>query len=605
MLHKEDFGEGKNIEFKREIPKRHEKFLKDVIAFSNSTGGKIFIGIEDETNEVIGIGEKNPFKLADDISNMIFDSCTPIIDPEITVQTLEEKTVLVVEVFPGRVRPYYIKSFGKERGTYIRINGTSRPVDDRKLKELELEGQKISYDTLPEIDMEYSEQEAKELCKAMEKVVYDVQTTYVTKAIQETLLVSEKNTEKTEIINKMTIEKLEDLGLLCRIGKELQPTHAFRLMTKNKIRYAKIQCALFKGTERDIFIDKREFDGPLYAQLENAYQFVLKHINLSAKIEGLHRKESYELPVRTIRELITNAVVHRSYLDESCIQVCVYDDRIEVTSPGMLYGGLDMQSAKSGKSKCRNTAIAESFRYMGLIEAWGTGIPRMIKECREYGLREPVFEELGDSIRVTLFRKNEELEMRKRAENIQNTENKYQYMNNINSENLASVVKEQTVEYGEQNHCFNIEKPLFYISKPQENSGDYYLKMKKTLFNTLDSQGNEKKHCFNDEKTLFETTSRDETHCFEMPVSTVENKYMLYKKLEELQVNKSIGNVTALNIKAIIETFSEQEIFGRKEIKQKLGYKDSKAGFLIQIMQELELIKAVKGCGKGKYRFTL
>lgn len=92
-------------------------------------------------------------------------------------------------------------------------------------------------------------------------------------------------------------------------------------------------------------------------------------------------------------------------MDESCIQVCVYDDRIEVTSPGMLYGGLDIQSAKSGKSKCRNTAIAEAFRYMGLIEAWGTGIPRMIKECREYGLREPVFEELGDGIRVTIFRK--------------------------------------------------------------------------------------------------------------------------------------------------------------------------------------------------------
>ena len=605
MLHKEDFGEGKNIEFKREIPKRHEKFLKDVIAFSNSTGGKIFIGIEDKTNEVIGIGEKNPFKLADDISNMIFDSCTPIIDPEITVQTLEEKTVLVVEVFPGRVRPYYIKSLGKEQSTYIRINGTSRPADDRKLKELELEGQKISYDTLPEIDMEYSEQEAKVLCDAMEKVAYDVQATYVTKATQEKLLASEQNTEKTQIINKMTIEKLEDLGLLCRIGKELQPTHAFRLMTKNKIRYAKIQCALFKGTERDIFIDKREFDGPLYEQLEDAYQFVLKHINLSAKIEGLHRKESYELPVRTIRELITNAVVHRSYLDESCIQICVYDDRIEVTSPGMLYGGLDMQSAKSGKSKCRNTAIAESFRYMGLIEAWGTGIPRMIKECREYGLREPVFEELGDSIRVTLFRKNEELEMRKRAENIQNTENEYQYMNNINSENLASVVREQTVEYGEQNHCFNTEKSMFDLSKSQENSGNYYLNMKKQLFNALDLQENEQNHCLNNDKSLFEITNRDETRCFETPVSIAENKYMLYKKLEELQVNKSIGNVTALNIKAIIETFSEQEIFGRKEIKQRLGYKDSKAGFLIQIMQEFELIKAVKGKGKGKYSLVL
>ena len=416
-----------------------------------------------------------------------------------------------------------LAGFRKGESTYIRINGISRPVDDRKLKELELEGQKISYDTLPEIDMEYSEQEAKELCNAMEQVAYDVQTTYVTKTTQERLLVSKENTEKTQIINKMTIEKLEDLGLLCRIGKELQPTHAFRLMTKNKIRCAKIQCALFKGTERDIFIDKREFDGPLYTQLEDAYQFVLKHINLSAKIEGLHRKESYELPVRTIRELITNAVVHRSYLDESCIQVCVYDDRIEVTSPGMLYGGLDMQSAKSGKSKCRNTAIAEGFRYMGLIEAWGTGIPRMIKECREYGLREPVFE-----------------------------------------------VREQAVEYEEKNHCFDIEKPLFNASKSKENSGNCYLNMENPLFNAPNSEENEKNHCFNDGKALFKTTSQHEPHCFEMPVSTTENKYMLYKKLEELQANKSIGNVTALNIKAIIEIFSEQEVFGRKEIKQKL-----------------------------------
>lgn len=157
-------------------------------------------------------------------------------------------------------------------------------------------------------------------------------------------------------------------------------------------------------------------------------------------------------------------------------------------------------------------------------------------------------------------------------------------MNNINSENLASVVKEQTVEYREQNHCFNTEK---------------------SLFNALDSQGNEKKYCLNDEKTLFETTSQDKTHCFETSVLTAENKYMLYKKLKELQVNKSIGSVTALNIKEIIESFSGEEVFGRKEIKQKLGYKDSKAGFLIQTMREFELIKDVKGRGKGKYCFDI
>ena len=555
MLYKEDFGEGKNIEFKREIPKRHEKLLKDVIAFSNSTGGKIFIGIEDKTNEVIGIGEKNPFRLADDISNMIFDSCTPIIDPEITIQTLEGRTVVVVEVFPGRMRPYYLKSFGKEQSSYIRINGTSRPADDRKLKELELEGQKISYDTLPEIDMEYSEREAKILCNAMEKVAYDVQTTCVTRAIQETSLDSEQNTEKTEIINKMTIEKLEDLGLLCRIGKELQPTHAFRLMTKNKIRYAKIQCALFKGTERDIFIDKREFDGPLYIQLEDAYRFVLKHINLGAKIEGLHRKEAYELPVRTIRELITNAIVHRSYLDESCIQVCVYDDRIEVTSPGMLYGGLDMQSAKSGKSKCRNTAIAESFRYMGLIEAWGTGIPRMIKECREYGLREPVFEELGDSIRVTIFRENEELKRGKGAEYFWKVKDGYLY----------------NTKQGCSSQSNNESESDMRVSTMVDDDKKHCLEKEKTLFDEAEVVEIEKNHCLNKTKPLFQDENQSKNHCFNEKLVVINNKNLIYKKLEELQTNKMISNVTALNIKTVIESFSGEEVFGRKEIKERLG----------------------------------
>ena len=175
----------------------------------------------------------------------------------------------------------------------------------------------------------------------------------------------------------------------------------------------------------------------------------------------------------------------------------------------------------------------------------------------------------------------------------------------INSANLVSEVREQAVEYEEKNHCFDIEKPLFNASKSKENSGNCYLNMENSLFNAPNSEENEKNHCFNDGKALFKTTSQHEPHCFEMPVSTTENKYMLYKKLEELQVNKSIGSVTALNIKAIIETFSGQEIFGRKEIKQKLGYKDSKAGFLIQTMREFELIKAVKGRGKGKYCFDI
>ena len=136
IVQKELFGEDKHVEFKAEIPKKHEKFLKDIIVFANTSGGKTIVGVEDETGKVIGLGEQNPFKLSDAISNMISDACTPQINMEITPKTVGSETVLEVEVFPGRYRPYYLASVGKEKSSYIRVNGTSRPADERKLKEL-------------------------------------------------------------------------------------------------------------------------------------------------------------------------------------------------------------------------------------------------------------------------------------------------------------------------------------------------------------------------------------------------------------------------------------------------------------------------------------
>lgn len=389
MVEKEYFGEGKNIEYKREIPNNHEKFLKDVIAFSNTSGGKIIIGIDDETNVVYGIGEQNPFKLSDSISNMISDACTPQIDPDITIQTLEGKTVLEVEVLPGKFRPYYITSKGKEKTAYIRINGTSRPADARKIKELELEGQNLSFDKMQCIGKEYNEDKALYLCKEMKRIALEACKT---------------EDEKAEV-KDMTLEKLADFGVLNKAGKKYSVTNAFELLADNKKRNAKVQCALFKGITRDVFIDQKEFNGPIYEQVDDAYHFILRHINMGAEINGVYRSEEYELPIKAVREMVANAIVHRSYLDEACVQVCIFDDRVEVLSPGMLYGGLDVETVKMGKSRCRNEAIADAFHYMHIIESWGTGIPRMYTRCAEYDLAEPIFEEFGDGIKVTMFRK--------------------------------------------------------------------------------------------------------------------------------------------------------------------------------------------------------
>ena len=389
MISKAYFGEDKNIEFKREIPNKHEKFLKDIIAFSNSTGGKVILGVEDETCIVYGIGEQSPFKLSDAISTMVSDACTPQIEPDITIKTLEDKTILEIDIAPGKFRPYYLSNKGKEKTAYIRINGTSRPADARKLQELELEGQGISYDSLQDIGREFDEKMTLELCKTMKKTAVDA---------------CESEDEKAAV-KDMTVEKLGDFGLLCKVGRSTYPTHAFDLLTDNGNKAAKIQCALFKGITRDVFIDQKEFDGPIQNQVDDAYKFVLRHIDTGAVIDGVYRKDTYEFPITAIREMIANGVLHRSYLDRSCIQVCIFDDRIEVLSPGMLYGGLDIATAKLGKSTCRNEAIAEAFHYMHIVEAWGTGLPRIINRCKEYGLPDPLFEEFGDGFKVTMFRK--------------------------------------------------------------------------------------------------------------------------------------------------------------------------------------------------------
>ena len=146
------------------------------------------------------------------------------------------------------------------------------------------------------------------------------------------------------------------------------------------------------------------YSGPLYEQIEDAVAFVLRNIRLGAQIDGLVRKESYELPVAAIREMIINAHCHRKLTEPSCVQVALYDDRLEVTSPGGLYNGLTFEAMMEGRSSIRNRAIANVFNQMGLVESWGTGIRRIMDAAKEYGLPKPQFLEFDDMVRVNLFR---------------------------------------------------------------------------------------------------------------------------------------------------------------------------------------------------------
>ena len=382
-------GESKNLEFKRELPKQSERYVKSIIAFANSSGGKMIIGIDGVSREIIGVNEKDVFQIMDNIANAVTDHCEPQIVPDITFQTIENKCIVIIEIYPGVSRPYYFKKLGRNSGTYIRVAATSRLADAVKIKELEIEGLNLSWDELTCVGYHVTDHAVKKLCADINQYMMDASMTE----------------DDKQLIQDVTKENLLNWKVLKISEGVLNATNSFALLTSDYFSFSKIQCALFKGIERDVFIDKKEYNGPLYEQIENAYQFVLRHINLSAEIEGLVKRNSYELPLSAIREMIVNAVCHRNYMDNSCVQVAVYDDRVEVTSPGMLYGGLTLEEAMSGRSKIRNRAIAEIFSRMEIVESWGTGIKRIINRAQEYGLPNPEFQEIGDTFRVNLYRK--------------------------------------------------------------------------------------------------------------------------------------------------------------------------------------------------------
>ena len=140
------------------------------------------------------------------------------------------------------------------------------------------------------------------------------------------------------------------------IGEREWQIRGGAILTGNGGLHVATQCGVFKGTAKEIFVDRREYTGPLWEQIDEAFQFVLRNIHLGAAFAGIYRQDIYEIPPDAIRELIVNATVHRSYLDHGTIQVAVYDNRLEITSPGKLPMGQTLERMKEGYSKIRNEA---------------------------------------------------------------------------------------------------------------------------------------------------------------------------------------------------------------------------------------------------------
>lgn len=163
-------GESKNVEFKVSRPEKSIKYMKSVVAFANGKGGRIVFGIDDDTREIVGILEENVFREMDAITNAISDSCEPVIVPDVYPQTIDGKTIIIVEISAGKQKPYYIRQDGITDGVYMRVSGTSRKADRAMTQEMYYESEGRSYDMVIRKGCTVSDEKIDKLCSDMKEI---------------------------------------------------------------------------------------------------------------------------------------------------------------------------------------------------------------------------------------------------------------------------------------------------------------------------------------------------------------------------------------------------------------------------------------------------
>lgn len=366
--------EGKTLEFKRDLSSP-QGFIKSVVAFANTAGGKIVIGIEDGSHYVVGVEE--PLSLEERIANIISDNISPHIIPEIEIVLWRDKYV-VIQLYPSSNRPHFLKSTSPENGVYIRVGSTNRKADKVTIAELKRIALNQSFDEQPMPEVSSEEIDFRATSEAFTSVY------------------------------KLNPQDLESLGLVVKYHSKLVPTIAGIILfgkTRDKMfPDAWIQCGRFRGIDKTNIIDSSAIHSYPILAIEDALVFIEKHAMRSIDIKHIKHQVRWSVPLIAIREALINAVVHADYSQQGApIRIAIFDDRIEIENPGLLRFGLTTEDIKRGISKLRNRTIGKIFNKLGLIEQWGSGIQRILSSCKEAGFPEPKFEEIGTHFRVTLF----------------------------------------------------------------------------------------------------------------------------------------------------------------------------------------------------------
>ncbi len=366
--------EGKTLEFKRDLSSA-DGVLRTIVAFANTAGGVLLIGVEDKSRHVRGI--KEPLALEERLANLISDSIAPRLIPELEILPWRRTHVVAVQVYPSPGRPHYLRRAGVDGGAYVRVGSTNRRADPQLIEELRrfARGEAHDEQAMPELDSEALDFRAA--------------------------------SESFAPLRKLKRPDLETLRLVVKHqGRKVPTVGGMLLFGKDRERYfpdAWIQAGRFRGTDKTHIADRMEIRSYPAQSVADAVAFIQKHSLHGMEIGAVRRKERWNLPPAAVREAIVNAVAHADYAQRGApIRISLFDDRLEVENPGLLPFGLTIDDLRRGISKLRNRVIGRVFHELGLIEQWGSGIQRMTAACREAGLAPPMLEELGTRFRVTI-----------------------------------------------------------------------------------------------------------------------------------------------------------------------------------------------------------
>jgi ATP-dependent DNA helicase RecG len=371
--------ESNRLEFKEKITNSRQ-VLKTVVAFANLHGGRLMIGVKDN-GEIKGV-ESDPQDLMEQLSQMIYTGCTPALIPRFYIESHQDRQIVVCEVSSSGHKPYRVK--GEENGVYVRVGNTSFRATQDIVEELHWQTQGRSFDSMPNYGILISELEEKNILSVLQR-----------KRIPEASSIPEG------IYQSMRLHHEENGSLF--------PTHAavllFHPQPQDFFSEAMTICSVFRGTSGREVLKTQDMEGSLFDQLEQVYEFILKNLSHTLRVgEELKNIRTHEIPPLAIREALVNAYVHRNYHILSPIKVAIYDDRVEIFSPGEFPGPIDPNHIDMGVTYIRNPAIARWFRESGEMEKLGSGLSTIFKEYEDAGLSKPTLREIQRNVKIILPR---------------------------------------------------------------------------------------------------------------------------------------------------------------------------------------------------------